>query len=79
MAGHWPSYFFFCVLMDRDGVEVHKFDNFYLKKYTDKDAVSIFHGALRLLLLLCFFVLLFCFLSVCLVVGVFFYQVQQYP
>ena len=23
MAGYWPS-FFFCVFMDRDGVEVHK-------------------------------------------------------
>ena len=24
MAGYWPSSFFFCVFMDRDGVEVHK-------------------------------------------------------
>ena len=24
MAGYWPSSFFFCVFIDRDGVEVHK-------------------------------------------------------
>ena len=25
MAGYWPSFFFFfCMFMDRDGVEVHK-------------------------------------------------------
>ena len=24
MAGYWPNSFFFCVFMDRDGVEVHK-------------------------------------------------------
>ena len=24
MAGYWPIFFFFCVFMDRDGVEVHK-------------------------------------------------------